>query len=59
MLDWSPAKLFLTIDEFILDTFTRIEPDGTERPLGRPDEIGGGGTYGMSLRVEALRGNPG
>lgn len=37
--------LLTSLEQFIIDTFTRIEPDGAERPTERPDEIGGGGTY--------------
>lgn len=29
----------ITLEEFIIDTFTQIGEDGVERPVDRPDEV--------------------
>ncbi|WVQ96665.1 hypothetical protein IAU59_003771 [Kwoniella sp. CBS 9459] len=41
-----PSKV-VTLEQFIVDTFSRIGVDGVETPVEQPDQIGGGGTYAM------------
>ncbi|WVF69163.1 hypothetical protein IAT40_003938 [Kwoniella sp. CBS 6097] len=42
----STSRVF-TLEQFIVDTFSRIDGDGVERPVDQPDQIGGGGTYAI------------
>ncbi|ORY24307.1 Ribokinase-like protein [Naematelia encephala] len=35
----------VTLEQFIIDTFTQIDENGVETPSDIPDQIGGGGTY--------------
>ncbi|KAK4685279.1 hypothetical protein P7C73_g4882, partial [Tremellales sp. Uapishka_1] len=37
----------ITLENFIIDTFTRVGEDGIERAVSQPDQIGGGGTYAI------------
>ncbi|OCF43575.1 hypothetical protein I317_02593 [Kwoniella heveanensis CBS 569] len=37
----------VTLEQFIVDTFSRINEGGVERPVLQPDQIGGGGTYAI------------
>ncbi|WVR06367.1 hypothetical protein IAU60_003398 [Kwoniella sp. DSM 27419] len=37
----------VTLEHFIVDTFTRIDNDGAETPVDKADQIGGGGTYAI------------
>ncbi|OXG83439.1 hypothetical protein C349_03002 [Cryptococcus neoformans var. grubii Br795] len=43
----SKQRKVLTLEHFIIDTFTRLGNDGIERPVEQPDQIGGGGTYAI------------
>ncbi|TXT13553.1 hypothetical protein VHUM_00920 [Vanrija humicola] len=36
-----------TLEAFIIDTFTTVDKDGNEKPLDKPDQIGGAGTYAI------------
>ncbi|ORX40076.1 Ribokinase-like protein [Kockovaella imperatae] len=37
----------VTLESFIIDTFKRIDDDGVEHPVNRPNEIGGAGPYAL------------
>ncbi|WVQ65787.1 uncharacterized protein L199_003965 [Kwoniella botswanensis] len=41
------TRRIVTLEQFIVDTFTRIGEDGIERAVEQPDQIGGGGTYAI------------
>ncbi|WRT67782.1 uncharacterized protein IL334_004756 [Kwoniella shivajii] len=43
----SSSRRIVTLEQFIVDTFSRIGEDGIERPVDQPDQIGGGGTYAI------------
>ncbi|WWC62556.1 uncharacterized protein I303_105152 [Kwoniella dejecticola CBS 10117] len=43
----STSRRIVTLEQFIVDTFTLIGEDGVERPVEQPDQIGGGGTYAI------------
>ncbi|WWC88679.1 uncharacterized protein L201_003592 [Kwoniella dendrophila CBS 6074] len=45
--DKSVSNRVVTLEQFIVDTFTRVGNDGIERPVDQPDQIGGGGTYAI------------
>ncbi|RXK37627.1 hypothetical protein M231_05103 [Tremella mesenterica] len=37
----------ITLEEFIIDTFTHIQEDGSQVDVDQPDQIGGGGSYAI------------
>ncbi|WVQ82954.1 hypothetical protein IAT38_005090 [Cryptococcus sp. DSM 104549] len=47
MASATPAqqRRVVTLEQLIVDTFTRIDDAGVEKPVEQPDQIGGGGTY--------------
>jgi hypothetical protein len=42
----------ITLEEFIIDTFTRVDENGIERPVDRSDEVC---PPGMTISVSTLR----